>query len=179
MRFSNFPVLIPAFTAHILNKPRQIHIDAPLAISHDLLNIPFLPNRGGIVSEPGYPFLLRATFVHGSDYLRRDHDGRHVRLEVTSTARDDENGSLVRFSYSGIVDVTGDAGRVIRGDGNATTTGFGNAFVQVRFETEDAFLRPIEDRVYVGSGRFIVEANAPTIVEYKISEVAAACMAMY
>jgi hypothetical protein len=25
------------------------------------------------------------------------------------------------------VDVTGDAGRVIRGDGNATTTGFGNA----------------------------------------------------
>lgn len=111
----------------MLNSPHQIHIDAPLAISHDLLNIPFLPNRGGIVSEPGYPFLLRATFVHGSDYLRRDHDGRHVRLEVTSTARNDENGSLVRFSYSGIVDVTGDAGRVIRGDGNATTTGFGNA----------------------------------------------------
>lgn len=51
--------------------------------------------------------------------------------------------------------------------------------MQVKFETEDSFLRPIEDRVYVGSGRFIVEANAPTIVEYKISEVAAACMATY
>jgi hypothetical protein len=29
--------------------------------------------------------------------------------------------------------------------------------------------------MYVGSGRFIVEENHPIIVEYKISEVGAAC----
>ena len=106
---------------------RQIYIDTPLAISEDLLNIPFLPNAGTLTSEPGYPFSLQATFIHGSDYLRRDQDGQHVRLEVTSTARDNESGSLVRFSYNGIVDMRGDEGKVIRGDNNATTTGFGNA----------------------------------------------------
>lgn len=47
--------------------------------------------------------------------------------------------------------------------------------MQVKFEAEDPDLEPIEDRMYVGSGRFIVEENQPIIVEYKISEVAAAC----
>jgi hypothetical protein len=46
--------------------------------------------------------------------------------------------------------------------------------VQVRFETDDECLEPIEDKLYVGSGRFIVEEGQPIIVEYKISEVAAA-----
>lgn len=45
--------------------------------------------------------------------------------------------------------------------------------IQVRFETESAGLKPLEDKMYVGSGRFIVEENKPTIVEYKISEVGA------
>lgn len=79
------------------------------------------------MSEPSYPFSLNATFILGSDYLRRDPDGQHVRLEVSSTARDESNGALVRFSYLGVVDITGPEGSVIRGDNNATTTGFGNA----------------------------------------------------
>lgn len=79
------------------------------------------------MSEPGYPFSLQATFIHGSDYIRTDQDGQHVRLEVSSTARSKNTGSLVRFSYNGIVAMTGDEGRVIRGDNDATTTGFGNA----------------------------------------------------
>lgn len=174
----------------------QIQIDTPLAISDHLLNIPFLDNRGSLVSEPTYPYAVRATFLHGSDYLRRDQDGQHVRLEVTSTARDEDNHSLVRFSYTGIVAMDGEEGKVIRGDANATTTGFGNAcmytlwkmslslsmltfscdlVVQVRFETQDPYLGPLEDKMYVGSGRFIVDPNAPIVVEYKISEVSAAC----
>lgn len=47
--------------------------------------------------------------------------------------------------------------------------------VQVKFEAEDPDLGPLEDKLYVGSGRFIVDQNMPIIVEYKISEVAAAC----
>lgn len=40
------------------------------------------------------------------------------------------------------------------------------------FETGSDALRELESKVYVGSGRFIVEAGKPVIVEYKISEVA-------
>ncbi|CAM1506925.1 Fc.00g065660.m01.CDS01 [Cosmosporella sp. VM-42] len=167
MKFANFPILIPAFTA-------QIQIDTPLPITNDLLNIPFLSNSGTLISEPSYRYSLHATFVHGSDYLRRDADGQNVRLDVVSTARDD-TGALLKFSYNGIVAMTGDEGKVIRGDSNATTTGFGSAFVQIRFETDSPGLKPLEDKMYVGSGRFIVQDNQPIIVEYKISEVGAVC----
>ena len=47
--------------------------------------------------------------------------------------------------------------------------------VQVRFETNASGLKPLQDKLYVGSGRFIVEENQPIIVEYKISEVGAQC----
>jgi hypothetical protein len=46
--------------------------------------------------------------------------------------------------------------------------------VQVRFETVDSCLQPIKNKLYVGSGRFIVAEGQPIIVEYKISEVVAA-----
>lgn len=41
------------------------------------------------------------------------------------------------------------------------------------FETGDDDLRILEQKVYVASGRFIVEAGKATTVEYLISEVAA------
>ncbi|KAF5006138.1 hypothetical protein FDECE_7476 [Fusarium decemcellulare] len=168
MKLTNFPILIPAFTA-------QIYIDTPLVIKADLLNIPFVPKMGTLVSEPGYEPPLEAAFVQGSDFLRRDPDGQRVRLDVSSVAHDASSGAMVRFSYNGVVGLMGDEGRVIRGDANATTTGFGNAFVQVRFETDAPGLKPLQDKLYVGSGRFIVEEDKPIIVEYKISEVGAQC----
>ncbi|KAM0342750.1 hypothetical protein ACHAPU_009242 [Fusarium lateritium] len=167
MKLTNFPALIPAFTA-------QIAINDPLIISSSLLNIPFIANAGTLVSEPGYEPHLEATFIHGSDFIRRDPDGQWVKLDVTSVARD-TSGAMLRFSYNGIVDMEGDEGKVIRGDANATTTGFGNAFIQIRFETDAPGLRLLQDKLYVGSGRFIIEEDRPVIVEYKISEVSAQC----
>lgn len=43
----------------------------------------------------------------------------------------------------------------------------------VIFETGSDELRALEQKIYVASGRFVVEAGKPTVVEYKISEVAA------
>jgi len=41
----------------------------------------------------------------------------------------------------------------------------------VTFETSSPELKPLETKVFVGSGRFIVEQGQPLTVEYKISEV--------
>ena len=41
------------------------------------------------------------------------------------------------------------------------------------FETGDERLAPLQNKVFVGSGRFIVEPGKPIVVEYKISEVTA------
>ena len=130
----------PLFRCEHSTNKIQICIDTPLAIKADLLNIPFLSRAGTLTSEPDYRPPLRATFVHGSDFLRRDPDGQMVRLDVTSVARD-ESGALLRFSYNGVVGMTGAEGKVIRGDDNATTTGFGNAceFVGQPFLVEPSF----------------------------------------
>jgi hypothetical protein len=48
-----------------------------------------------------------------------------------------------------------------------------NVVTQVQFETGSEELKGLEAKLFVASGRFILEANRPIIVEYKISEVSA------
>jgi Protein of unknown function (DUF3237) len=43
----------------------------------------------------------------------------------------------------------------------------------VKFETGSNELRALEQKVYVASGRFVVEEGKPLVVEYKISQVTA------
>jgi hypothetical protein len=64
------------------------------------------------------------------------------------------------------------------GKEDAKTTEFGDicgrfyVVTHVIFETGSDELRELESKVYVASGRFILEHDKPVIVEYKISEVA-------
>lgn len=50
-----------------------------------------------------------------------------MRLDVQSMARDTATGALLRFGYRGKIATTGEAGRVLRGEAGAATTGFGEA----------------------------------------------------
>lgn len=85
------------------------------------------------MSEPSYPIRLDAAIEHGADYIKTAPDGRHVRLDVQSTARDAVTGSLLRFTYRGKIATTGPAGRVLRGEEGAGTTDFGEACKFVPF----------------------------------------------
>jgi len=168
---SNFPKLIPAFTV-------QIHLDVPtqigvVAVGSSQFHAAFLPNTGVLRSQPDYPIKVDAIFVHGADYLRGDPDGRYVRLEVSSVLKDKPTGAAIRFDYTGTIDVSGPAGTVLKGLPGAKTTEFGDAFTHAKFETGHEALKEIQSKVYVGSGRFVVEEGKPVVVEYKISEVAA------
>lgn len=87
--------------------------------------VAFIPGVGGIKSEPGYPVQVDATWLHGSDYIKADPDGKHVRLDVVSTAKDSKTGGLIRYNYTGTIDMTGGAGRVLSGKPGAGTTEYG------------------------------------------------------
>ncbi|KAH6853703.1 hypothetical protein B0I37DRAFT_349122 [Chaetomium sp. MPI-CAGE-AT-0009] len=163
---ANFPKLIPAFTIQVVIQP-------PAPVSPALLFVPFASAGGSIVSEASYPVRVQAAIEHGGDFIRMSADGTQARLDVQSLARDAATGALVRFTYRGKIDLTGAAGRVLRGEPGAGTTGFGDAFSVVEFETGGGELAVLENKVYVGSGRFIIEPGKPTIVEYLVSEVAA------
>ncbi|KAH8885069.1 hypothetical protein GQ53DRAFT_751364 [Thozetella sp. PMI_491] len=165
---SGFPRLIPAFTAQIqILPPNQV---GEIASSGALFHVPFKTDSGFLRSEPDYPIKLDAVFTQGADYIKADPDGKHVRLEVQSIAKD-KSGGWVRFNYTGIIATETPNGKVLRGDADAKTTDFGNAFTQIVFETGSPELKDLQTKVYVGSGHFIVKDGEPVTVEYKISEV--------
>lgn len=165
---SGFAKLTPAFTAHIaLDTPSII---GPLSRGTSLFHVVFRSGEGFLKSEPGYSIPVDAVFAHGSDYIRADPDGKHVRLQVDSVLKD-ASGAVIKYSYTGTIDMGGAAGKVLMGANDAATTDFGEAFTHVTFETGSEDLRELEHKVYVASGRFIIEAGKPVIVEYKISEV--------
>lgn len=91
-----------------------------------LTHASFIAGQEALSSEAGYPTPLKATWVHGSDYIKTDADGGHSRLEVDSLVKDTATGGLVRYRYTGVVDMSGPAGKVLRGDADAATTDFGH-----------------------------------------------------
>lgn len=167
---ANFATLIPAFSAHIVvNEPKQA---GTLSSGPGLVYVPFIPSSGYLRSEPDYPVKLDAVFENGADYIKADPDGKQVRLEVQCVAKDKASGGLVRMNYTGTIDMASSNGKIIRGDADAATSDFGGIFTHVVFETGTPGLKALEGKVYVGSGRFILEPGKPVTVEYKISEVA-------
>ncbi|KAL8685227.1 MAG: hypothetical protein Q9218_007892 [Villophora microphyllina] len=85
--------------------------------------------------------------------------------------RDKNTGSLVYINYTGIGNITPELGMILGGDPNAKSTEFGDSFIEMRFETGDEKLKELENGVFVGAGRFIVEQGKPVVVEYKVSKL--------
>jgi hypothetical protein len=126
---------------------------------------------GTLKAEPGYSLSIDAEVLHGSDYIRADSGGPHLRLDVSSTLKD-KSGAYIRFKYTGVLDSAGEAGKVLANKVAApATTAFGDVFTHVSFETGSEELRALERKVYVGSGHFVLVEGKGTAVEYKISEV--------
>ena len=45
-----------------------------------------------------------------------------------------------------------------------------NLVIEMKFETGDEKLKDLETGIFVGAGRFVVEKDKPSVVEYKISK---------
>jgi hypothetical protein len=111
---------------------KQVPVDPPQKVgtsqtsrSGSLLYIA-IQQGGGLKSEPAYPIQLDAKFVHGADFIKFDPSNDTARLEVQSLLRDEATGALVRLNYTGTVSMAGGMGKVLRGDSDAATTGFGD-----------------------------------------------------
>jgi Protein of unknown function (DUF3237) len=66
-----------------------------------------------------------ATFVHGSDYIRQDASQKHVRLDVNSLLKD-KSGAMIKFDYSGVIELSPQTGMALTGAEGAKTTDFGD-----------------------------------------------------
>ncbi|KFY09258.1 hypothetical protein V491_08298 [Pseudogymnoascus sp. VKM F-3775] len=163
-----FSTLVPAFTlrANIKGHPATGETSRhPGGIS--VVDI----TSGSLISEPNYPIKLNATFVNGADYIKPDPSGAFLRLDVKSLLKD-ESGALITLYYTGHVETTEAIVKALTGAPDAKTVDFGNISTHVTFETGSPELRLLEQKIYVGNGRFIVE-DGNLIVEYKVSQVQA------
>ncbi|MCJ1241297.1 hypothetical protein MMC14_009301 [Varicellaria rhodocarpa] len=127
---------------------------------------------GTLISEPSFSPAINAEFVGtGSDFIRADPSGKHIRLKAHGVVKDRSLGSLLFLNYTGVVDMTPELGMILSGHPDAKTTDFGNSFIEMRFETGDERLKDLETGTFVAAGRFIVEKEKPVVVEYRVSKV--------
>ena len=83
-------------------------------------------SSGFLKSESSYPIKVDAVFAHGSDFIRQDPSGKHVRLDVNSVLKD-KSGAVISYRYSGIIAVTPATGLALSFSPDAKTTEFGDA----------------------------------------------------
>lgn len=72
------------------------------------------------------PIKVNAIFAHGSDFIRQDPSGKHIRLDVTSVLKD-ESDAVISYKYSGIINLTPGVIAVLSKSEDAKTTAFGDA----------------------------------------------------
>jgi len=82
----------------------------------------------------------------------------------------DQYGETIHIHYTGIVDINNEMRRILGRSVNAKTTEFGSSFIQVTFETGSMRYKSLEQALFVGSGRFVIDERGLT-VEYRISKV--------
>ncbi|KAF1919926.1 RNA polymerase I-specific transcription-initiation factor-domain-containing protein [Ampelomyces quisqualis] len=166
--FLPFPSLQPAFTV-------RVEIDAPIDVGgqsgSQLAIVPML--SGTVKSEPGFePKIDGKLHGVGYDYIHNDASGSHMRLDVRSQLKTQDDTILAMY-YKGTVAFTPDAKAVLSGSSDAQTTDFGDSFVTFSFETGSEKWKELQNGVYVAMGRFVMGESKGVIVEYKVSRVRA------
>ncbi|EAW07702.1 DUF3237 domain-containing protein [Aspergillus clavatus NRRL 1] len=164
---AEFPSLQPAFTV-------QVAIDAGFAVgsASRLNSLQVVPMTGGTVkSAPDASLALDAEFVGtGNDYIHADPDNKHLRLNAHGVLKTKDD-ALLFMHYTGVVTLGPAEKAVFEGTAKDGATPFGNSFTHFTFETGDDRYKELENRVFVGQGRFVVETGKPVVVEYRVSQV--------
>ncbi|KNG86793.1 hypothetical protein ANOM_004661, partial [Aspergillus nomiae NRRL 13137] len=153
---SGFPTLKPAFTV-------RVNIDAALAVGSASRSNPLqvVPMTGGTVKgDSGFSPALDAEFVGvGNDYIHADADGKHMRLNAHAVLKTKDD-ALLYLNYTGVVNLTSTEQAVFAG----------TAPEEPSLTTGDERYKDLENRVFVGQGRFNIESGKP-VVEYRVSQV--------
>jgi len=129
---------------------------------------------GTLISAPQFKPAINATLVGvGNDYFHADPDGKRTRLNAQGIYQNNYNASeRIYFHYHGILEFTPALDLILSGSPDAATTPFGAIFIEQKFETGVERWAPLENAIFVGGGRFIVEkGQTGNIIEYVMSQV--------
>jgi len=110
-KYHLFPFPLPSSLPPILTRPLPLPLPLHLPLTSP---------------QPSLTQQVDATFLHGSDFIRADPSGKHLRLEVNSVLKD-KSGAVISYKYSGILNLSPGVAAVLGGGSDAKTTGFGDA----------------------------------------------------
>ncbi|KAL8776107.1 MAG: hypothetical protein Q9203_002632 [Teloschistes exilis] len=130
-------------------------------------------NSGTIKSIPGSGLDLDFQIVFGGDWLYFDADKGRARLNVRGVAKDTE-GVPVSFMYTGTILMNEGASKVFSYSPEAKTIPFGASTTIHTFESGHPKYKFLENKSWVGNGRFVVHPEGVLkglIVESRVSEV--------
>ncbi|KAL8789761.1 MAG: hypothetical protein Q9213_001012 [Squamulea squamosa] len=154
---------------------QQVEIQPGLPVGSASRGTPLnvVPMTGGTaISHPSFSPSVDAVFAgQGNDYIRNDPSGNHMRLDAHAVLKNKGSDNMFYVHYTGVIELTSAETAILSGSPDAKTTEFGNAFINLHFETGDESLKDLETGVFVGAGRFVIEKDRPTTVEYRISKV--------
>lgn len=143
--------------------------------SHDLKAIWTGPERiivpiiSGFLKGPdGYE---AEVLPGGGDWILRDPSTGVAHLDVRTMART-AAGHSTYIHYSGVLKIDDKAAKVLSWAPDAKTTEFGDHhwFSGPIMETSDPAMKWIEDTLWVGEGRFVVDDKG-SAVEYTVYKV--------
>ncbi|KAG0135074.1 hypothetical protein HOY82DRAFT_552485 [Tuber indicum] len=160
--------LEPAFTL-------QIGIENPIPVGPVIqgygISYTVCPN-GTIVSAPGAAVLVNATIIAASDIIHVDPGEGRLRLNVHGVART-TTGTIFQFSYTGIATPNEEFNKVLSYAPDAKDTDFGAIVSHHTFEIPVAApeLAGLNNNMFVGAGRLLVNPDRSVTVEYVASRV--------
>ncbi|RVX70178.1 hypothetical protein B0A52_05511 [Exophiala mesophila] len=166
---SDHPSLKPALHLRVLIGPAmQV---GSLSRGNPLTVVPLV--GASLTSEPGFPIPIDAHMRgQGVDYVHNDPDGRRMRLSSDLVVGEGRDGlrETIHIHYTGIIDINNEMRRILGMSPNAASTDFGSSFLHVTFETGASRFKPLEEAIFVGAGRFILDGSGLS-AEYRISQV--------
>ncbi|KAI0419755.1 hypothetical protein F5X98DRAFT_372380 [Xylaria grammica] len=166
-----FPRLKPAYILKI--NLGQILTIGNIASGEKMLHVE--TSTGSLTTADGYEHAVTGEVVYGADWLINDPDQKHARPNLKLLIKTDD-GIVLSSEYTGVAVFSEPINRMWQGDPSVKTFPFGISTTVHSFSTGEPKYKHLEQKTFVGNGRFVIGENPRTIcVESRISEVIASC----
>ncbi|KAK9414816.1 putative Lipid/polyisoprenoid-binding YceI-like domain-containing protein [Seiridium unicorne] len=155
---SGFPELKPAF----IIKARVGNVN-PFGVTHTGSKAVHIEvGSGTIETVPGFEPAFKAELNFGADWFTIDHDAKYGRVEIRAIAKTTE-GFPIDLRSQGVIELTPPMAKIFGMEPDMATVPFGSSTSWATLTVADPALKSLENGLYAGNSRMIVDENGLTV----------------
>ncbi|KAH9209735.1 hypothetical protein DL95DRAFT_476503 [Leptodontidium sp. 2 PMI_412] len=157
-QLSGFASLKPAFVI----KGRISNV-SPLGLTHSgSKSVHFEVSSGTIESVPGFEPAFQSELTFGADWFSFDHDLKHGRVDIRAIART-KQGFSIDLRSQGVIELAPPMAKIFNMEPDMVTVPFGMTTSWATMVVADPALKFLENSVFVGNSRMIVDEQGVSI----------------